>query len=161
MDCTKSEKFYNLNLELYGSTTPPIIQPESVKPTDTSSDENKKHSHEETDPSIDDSIKPTQVNSQNHFSDTVDTTEEPQDILNISQVQEPIAHNNHQSTNPPSLEHVTQHVEPIEGIYIFKYFLFLRIMQTSSSKPAPDDSDMVQNLSVTYPRVWLDRLSKP
>ncbi|XP_063361174.1 mucin-5AC-like [Cydia amplana] len=33
VDCTKSEKFYSLNLELYGSTlAPPVIQPEQSKP---------------------------------------------------------------------------------------------------------------------------------
>ncbi|XP_047526879.1 flocculation protein FLO11-like [Vanessa atalanta] len=32
VDCTKSEKFYSLNLELYGSTAPPIIQPDQTKP---------------------------------------------------------------------------------------------------------------------------------
>lgn len=26
VDCTKSEKFYHLNLELYGNTAPPIVE---------------------------------------------------------------------------------------------------------------------------------------
>lgn len=31
VDCSKSEQFYNLNLELYGNTQPPILEGKPVR----------------------------------------------------------------------------------------------------------------------------------
>lgn len=76
VDCTKSEKFYSLNLELYGSTAPPIIQPEQNKSETTN---NKREN--ENDPSIDEIYTTAHNKSPQQTHDIPDSTEDPvQDI---------------------------------------------------------------------------------
>lgn len=79
VDCTKSEKFYSLNLELYGSTAPPIIQPDQQKPQTQSTE----HSHpptktteKVTDPFVNESPT-TSDKIQNQTPDILDSTEDP------------------------------------------------------------------------------------
>ncbi|XP_049866519.1 mucin-5AC-like isoform X2 [Pectinophora gossypiella] len=85
VDCTKSEKFYSLNLELYGSTAPPIIQADQPKPQAQSTEQSvqkAKPSHEsEADPSLDEFPTTTQNKGQDHSTDIIDSTEDP--ILDI------------------------------------------------------------------------------
>lgn len=83
VDCTKSEKFYSLNLELYGSTAPPIIQPDQQKPQAQPTEQSQQHTKPnlEADPSVDDSSTATQDKTQGHTPDPTDSTEDPiQDI---------------------------------------------------------------------------------
>ncbi|CAB3243416.1 unnamed protein product [Arctia plantaginis] len=85
VDCTKSEKFYSLNLELYGSTVPPIIQPDQQKnqtqPTEQSQQQTKPN--QEADPSIGDTPTTTQNKFQSHATDPTDSTEDPiQEVKN-------------------------------------------------------------------------------
>ena len=83
VDCTKSEKFYGLNLELYGSTLPPIIQPDQQKPQAQPTEQSQQHTkpNQEADPSIDDSPTTSQDKTQGHSTDATDSTEDPiQDI---------------------------------------------------------------------------------
>ncbi|CAH2107251.1 unnamed protein product [Euphydryas editha] len=81
VDCTKSEKFYSLNLELYGSTTPPIILPDQtkpqIKPTEQSILQNKSTTTTDlSDPFVNDSpTTPEKVVNQS--LDMVDSTEDP------------------------------------------------------------------------------------
>ncbi|XP_032511103.2 mucin-2-like [Danaus plexippus] len=84
VDCTKSEKFYSLNLELYGSTAPPIIQPEipetklQPKPTESSNTQtsNKPTTTDLSDPFTND-LSTIPDKTQNQSSETIDSTEDP------------------------------------------------------------------------------------
>ncbi|KAG6446415.1 mucin-5AC [Manduca sexta] len=76
VDCTKSEKFYSLNLELYGSTAPPIIQPDQPKPTNEQPQTKSKH-EQESDPSVDIASTTTNDKSQGPSQDVADSTEDP------------------------------------------------------------------------------------
>lgn len=79
VDCTKSEKFYSLNLELYGSTAPPIIQPEQTKPQGMPTEQSVQQAKpsQEPDPSLDESPTTTQDKPQEHSTDAIDSTEDP------------------------------------------------------------------------------------
>lgn len=83
VDCTKSEKFYSLNLELYGSTAPPIIQPDQEKPQAQPTEQSQQQTKpsQEADPSVDVTPTTTQNKIQSHATDPTDSTEDPiQDI---------------------------------------------------------------------------------
>lgn len=114
VDCTKSEKFYSLNLELYGSTVPPIIQPEPIKPqmkpTEQNIHQNTHNLNSESDHSIDGTSKPTQANRHHHFEDTTDSPDE-----SLESYQDDV-HKVNDKTHPslPSTEYVTTHIEPVE-----------------------------------------------
>lgn len=81
VDCTKSEKFYSLNLELYGSTAPPIIQPDksstSPNPTEQSPSVTTKTSTEDLlNPFVNEMH--TTTNDKTAISpDVLDSTEDP------------------------------------------------------------------------------------
>ncbi|CAK1553721.1 unnamed protein product [Leptosia nina] len=75
VDCTKSEKFYSLNLELYGSTAPPIIPPEP-KPIVTESNPHSKTTDGSSDPYSNDSSTNADK-TQNQTTESIDTTEDP------------------------------------------------------------------------------------
>lgn len=114
VDCTKSEKFYSLNLELYGSTAPPIITapPEQNKPQAQSTEQSQhqsKPNEEETDPTINDSPTTVQDKQQSHSTEVADSTEDPiQDIkkddpkqqytTQLSQPSLPLSENDEQLT---------------------------------------------------------------
>ncbi|KPI97836.1 hypothetical protein RR46_10957 [Papilio xuthus] len=87
VDCTKSEKFYSLNLELYGSTAPPIIQPEisskpQTNPTEQSYTITTKTSTEDlSDPFVNESPTSSNDKTQDLSADTLDSTDDPiQDV---------------------------------------------------------------------------------
>ncbi|KAI5632124.1 chitin binding peritrophin-A domain-containing protein [Phthorimaea operculella] len=83
VDCTKSEKFYSLNLELYGSTLPPPVIQEDVPKTESTEQSNKKTKPNlgETDPSIDESATTSHSKTHEVSTDVIDSTEDPvQDI---------------------------------------------------------------------------------
>lgn len=87
VDCTKSEKFYSLNLELYGSTAPPIIQPDTsskpqTKPTEQSYTITTKTSTEElSDPFVNENPTSSNDKTQDLSPDTLDSTDDPiQDV---------------------------------------------------------------------------------
>ncbi|KAJ0179840.1 hypothetical protein K1T71_004431 [Dendrolimus kikuchii] len=102
VDCTKSEKFYSLNLELYGSTAPPIIQPEETKPqaqpTEQSAQQTKPSQKPQTDPSIEE-LTTAHDKSQGHFSDISDSTEDP--VQDIKKDDSKPSHNNQPTHIPP------------------------------------------------------------
>lgn len=79
VDCTKSEKFYSLNLELYGSTAPPIIQPDQTKPTPKPTEQshlpNKPSTTDTSDPFANDST--TLDKNLSSSVETIDSTEDP------------------------------------------------------------------------------------
>lgn len=83
VDCSKSEKFYSLNLELYGSTAPPIISADQPKPQGQPTEQSVqklKPNIEQSDPSLDESTT-LHFKAQEHSTDIVDSTEDPlQDI---------------------------------------------------------------------------------
>lgn len=83
VDCSKSEKFYSLNLELYGSTAPPIISADQPKPQGQPTEQSVqklKPSQEQSDPFLDESTT-SHYKTQEHSTDIVDSTEDPmQDI---------------------------------------------------------------------------------
>ncbi|XP_026751127.1 mucin-5AC-like [Galleria mellonella] len=117
VDCTKSEKFYSLNLELYGSTAPPIIQSDvenQEKPEAESTEHSKqtKTPHEqEIDPALDEISSTTHDTSktQNQSLDIADTTEDP--IQEIKK-DDPKKLLHHQSTYQPI--QVAEHEELTE-----------------------------------------------
>lgn len=87
VDCTKSEKFYSLNLELYGSTlAPPVIQQDQSKPqaepTEQSqqqakpSEPEKVHPAEEDAPVENDKSHGIQPEVEDSTEDPVDTKKE-------------------------------------------------------------------------------------
>ncbi|XP_068630331.1 uncharacterized protein [Battus philenor] len=88
VDCTKSEKFYSLNLELYGSTAPPIIQPDVTSktqpnPTESSNSQTPKTDTDDlSDPFVNETPATTNNNKIQGLSpDILDSTEDPiQDI---------------------------------------------------------------------------------
>ncbi|KAJ2947049.1 hypothetical protein O0L34_g16395 [Tuta absoluta] len=83
VDCTKSEKFYSLNLELYGSTLPPPVIQEDVPKTESTEQSNKKAKPNfgEADPSIDESATTSHSKTHESSTDVIDSTEDPvQDI---------------------------------------------------------------------------------
>ncbi|XP_028172766.1 mucin-5AC-like [Ostrinia furnacalis] len=99
VDCTKSEKFYSLNLELYGSTAPPIIQPEQNKPQAEPTEQSQQHakpSSGEADPSIDETPTTTQDKTQGHSSEVPDSTEDP--VQEFKKDEQPF---NGQPSQPP------------------------------------------------------------
>lgn len=74
VDCTKSEKFYSLNLELYGSTAPPIIQADQTKPQAQSTEQTHQHAK----PNYQDEHSTTlHSKAQDHSTDIIDSTEDP------------------------------------------------------------------------------------
>ncbi|CAH2075352.1 unnamed protein product, partial [Iphiclides podalirius] len=82
VDCTKSEKFYSLNLELYGSTAPPIIQPDKSStpnsPTEQShSITTKTNTEDLLDPSVNEMPTTTNDKIQAISPDVLDSTEDP------------------------------------------------------------------------------------
>lgn len=79
MDCTKSEKFYSLNLELYGSTAPPLIQSDQQKPqaTEQSQQQTKPSQEPHTDPSVSETPTTTQDKHQALLPEFSDSTEDP------------------------------------------------------------------------------------
>ncbi|CAG9785014.1 unnamed protein product [Diatraea saccharalis] len=81
VDCTKSEKFYSLNLELYGSTAPPIIQPDQNKPLAQPTEQTQQHAKPSNEPNTDPTtgISPTTVTdkTQGHSTEVADSTEDP------------------------------------------------------------------------------------
>lgn len=79
VDCTKSEKFYSLNLELYGSTSPATIQPDQTKPQAQPTEQSQQQTklNQETDPSIDDTSTTSQNKIRPHATDPTDSTEDP------------------------------------------------------------------------------------
>lgn len=83
VDCSKTEKFYSLNLELYGSTAPPIISADQPKPQGQPTEQSVhklKPSQEQSDPSLEESTT-SRYKTQEHSTDIVDSTEDPmQDI---------------------------------------------------------------------------------
>lgn len=83
VDCSKSEKFYSLNLELYGSTAPPLISADQPKPQGQPTEQSVqklKPNLEQSDPSLHESTT-LHIKGQEHSTDTVDSTEDPlQDI---------------------------------------------------------------------------------
>ncbi|XP_072940339.1 uncharacterized protein [Epargyreus clarus] len=107
VDCTKSEKFYSLNLELYGSTAPPIIQPDQPKPQTQSTEQSHKQTKPTeviSDPFVNES--PTTPNKiQNQTPEIVDSTEDP--VQEIKK-EEPKYPQNNQPIRPslPPKEHV-------------------------------------------------------
>lgn len=104
VDCTKSEKFYSLNLELYGSTAPPIIQPEERKPqaqpTEQSTQQTKPSEKPQSEPSTEE-LTTAHEREQGHFSDVSDSTEDPvQDIKKYDSK----SNDNIQPAHPTSLQ---------------------------------------------------------
>ncbi|XP_053602658.1 mucin-2-like isoform X2 [Plodia interpunctella] len=84
VDCTKSEKFYSLNLELYGSTAPPIIQTDQkaqAQSTDQSQQKTKPNIEPEPDPAIEESPTTTidSNKAHSHSSEIPDSTEDPKE----------------------------------------------------------------------------------
>lgn len=117
VDCTKSEKFYSLNLELYGSTAPPIL-PEQNKPQAQPTEQSHQHakpSNEEVDPSIDESPTTTQDKPQSHSTEVVDSTEDP--IQDIRKDDPKNPYTGQSSYPPPPL---SEHDELTEGT-LFMY----------------------------------------
>ncbi|XP_023936036.2 uncharacterized protein LOC112044396 [Bicyclus anynana] len=114
VDCTKSEKFYSLNLELYGSTTPPIIQPEptkpQAKPTEQTHLKNKPSTTIITDPVINESpTTPEKVINQP--TDTIDSTEDP---IQENKKDEYKNTSTYKSSPLPSKQQDIQHLEEYE-----------------------------------------------
>ncbi|XP_045493031.1 uncharacterized protein LOC123692341 isoform X1 [Colias croceus] len=96
VDCTKSEKFYSLNLELYGSTVPPIITPElkdEPKQTEPPQQPSKSSTEGTSDPFINDSSTNADKNL-NQTTDIIDSTEDPIQETNKDE-------NRNQHTNKP------------------------------------------------------------
>lgn len=117
VDCTKSEKFYSLNLELYGSTAPPIL-PEQNKPQAQPTEQSHQHtkpSNEEADPSIDDTPTTTQEKLQGHSTEVADSTEDP--IQEIRKDEHKNSYIGQSSQPPPPL---SEHDELNEGNYLQK-----------------------------------------
>ncbi|CAK1604291.1 unnamed protein product [Parnassius mnemosyne] len=81
VDCTKSEKFYSLNLELYGSTTPPIIEPDKMTTKPQSTEQSQQTTKTSTeilsDPSVFDTPTTSNVKLQSLSPDAFDSTEDP------------------------------------------------------------------------------------
>ncbi|XP_045493032.1 uncharacterized protein LOC123692341 isoform X2 [Colias croceus] len=103
VDCTKSEKFYSLNLELYGSTVPPIITPElKDEPKQTeppqqpskSSTEEYEDEEEGVDGEYEDDYPQSVTTTTTHQSITTisSTTKHPPSTLSPSTIRPPIAH---------------------------------------------------------------------
>ncbi|KAM3962246.1 uncharacterized protein ACR2FA_003472 [Aphomia sociella] len=114
VDCTKSEKFYSLNLELYGSTVPPIIQADQEKPEAESTEQSKQTKvpqEQEIDPAIDDASTTTHVSSKTHNQslDITDSTEDP--VLEIKKDEPKITHINRPTYQPIQ---VSEHEELTE-----------------------------------------------
>ncbi|CAH0407798.1 unnamed protein product [Chilo suppressalis] len=108
VDCTKSEKFYSLNLELYGSTAPPIIEPEQDKPQADSTEQTQQHTKPGNGQGIDPTtgISPTTVTDRvpGHSTEVADSTEDPiQEIKKDDQKQQSTAQSN--PAAPPLIEH--------------------------------------------------------
>lgn len=116
VDCTKSEKFYSLNLELYGSTAPPIIQPDQQKPQAQSTEQSQQQTkpHQEADPSIDVTSTTTQDKTQGHSTDATDSTEDPIQDIKRDEPKVPA-----QPTHPPLTG--SDNEELGEGIRYLKY----------------------------------------
>lgn len=107
VDCTKSEKFYSLNLELYGSTAPPIIQPEQNKPQALPTEQSQQHARptsEEADPTVDESPTTTQDKAQGHSTEVADSTEDPVQEFKKDEPKHPY-HGQHSQPSLPLSEH--------------------------------------------------------
>ncbi|XP_045764987.1 flocculation protein FLO11-like [Maniola jurtina] len=112
VDCTKSEKFYSLNLELYGSTTPPIIQAEPTKPQPKSTE--RTHLYSKPSSTTENSnpvISTTPDKSINHPTDPIDSTEDP---IQESKKDEYQNTSTYPSSSSPSKQQEIQHVEEYE-----------------------------------------------
>ncbi|XP_038210202.1 endochitinase A-like isoform X2 [Zerene cesonia] len=103
VDCTKSEKFYSLNLELYGSTAPPIIPPEpknepkqteSPQQPSKSSTEEYEDEEEGVDGEYEDDYPQSVTTTTTHQSITTisSTTKHPPSTLSPSTIRPPISH---------------------------------------------------------------------
>lgn len=78
VDCTKSEKFYSLNLELYGSTlAPPTPEPQKSLATEQSQQQTKPSHEPHTDPTVDDVPTTSYNKPQIHLTEVPDSTEDP------------------------------------------------------------------------------------
>lgn len=121
VDCSKSEKFYSLNLELYGSTAPPIIsadQPKAQGQSTEQSVQKLKPNLEQSDPSLDESTT-LHFKVQEHSTDIVDSTEDPlQDIKKDDP-------KGSQNVLPTYQSPSRDHEEILEGIRLFKIYLYM------------------------------------
>ncbi|KOB62608.1 Uncharacterized protein OBRU01_25057, partial [Operophtera brumata] len=78
VDCTKSEKFYSLNLELYGSTlAPPTTEPQKSPATEQPQQQPKPSQEPHTDPPVEDLSTTTYNKPQIHLTEVPDSTEDP------------------------------------------------------------------------------------
>ncbi|CAH2236129.1 jg15123 [Pararge aegeria aegeria] len=114
VDCTKSEKFYSLNLELYGSTTPPIIQLEPTKPpakpTEQTRMQNKPSTTDISDPVVND-LPTTSNRVMNQPTDPIDSTEDP---IQENKKDEYKNTSTYPSSALPSRQQEIQHLEEYE-----------------------------------------------
>lgn len=117
VDCTKSEKFYSLNLELYGSTAPPIIQPETTKPQAQPTEQSAQQTQPSQKPQ---SVTPREElstihdKSHGHSRDNTDSTEDPiQDIKKDDPSLPQNTHSKHQLV--PLTENEEEYSEDEDG----------------------------------------------
>ncbi|VVC96290.1 unnamed protein product [Leptidea sinapis] len=101
VDCTKSEKFYSLNLELYGNTVPPIIDPESSSQSTPTDSQIK--AEESTESFVNESST-NASKTQNQTIDLIDTTEDPVHETNKNEFKDQI-------NNKPTLISISKQEE--------------------------------------------------
>ncbi|XP_045515591.1 flocculation protein FLO11-like isoform X2 [Pieris brassicae] len=147
VDCTKSEKFYSLNLELYGSTAPPIIPPEP-NPIVTESNKQTKTSTE-TDPYSKDSSTYSDK-TQNQTTETIDSTEDPLQEVNKD---EHTHHNNYRPSQTTTVKEEEEYEEGIDEEYEDDYSHLLStttrepITTTSTTTKRPQSSTTLASTS--------------
>ncbi|XP_059058850.1 proteoglycan 4-like [Achroia grisella] len=152
VDCTKSEKFYSLNLELYGSTAPPIIQPDEEKSEAESTEQSKQTktpNEQNVNIAIDEITSTTHENSktQNQSLDVADTTEDP--IQEIKKDEPKISHHNRPTYQPiqvaENVELTEEYQDDDDSIYedyphsppTTTHFTTTTIRTTTISTPRP------------------------
>ncbi|XP_037978525.2 mucin-5AC [Plutella xylostella] len=115
VDCTKSEKFYSLNLELYGNTIAPPIVPVELNKTQSTEQPprtNQPNHADDADPSIEDERNASHHSGEAQSPDNQDTTEDPvQEGNNDEQHKLPDYHQTHTFSNHQGQ---SDHVEPVE-----------------------------------------------
>ncbi|XP_013189668.2 mucin-5AC isoform X1 [Amyelois transitella] len=113
VDCTKSEKFYSLNLELYGSTAPPIIQTDQkaqAQSTEQSHQKTKPDLEHESDPMIEESPTTTIDSSKtnSHSTEVSDSTEDPLQEFKRDEPQHHLSSPTQQPIQVPEKEELTE-----------------------------------------------------
>lgn len=98
VDCTKSEKFYSLNLELYGSTlAPPATDQQKPQSTEQSLRQTKPNTESHTDPTSAESPTTAYNKPQSPQTEVPDSTEDPvQQEIKKEEPKQPL-----QPTTPP------------------------------------------------------------